>query len=86
VNKEKIQTIVNEFGLTIGCYDKMMDSLSNKDLNEVLKNLAWQNDTDVKIRRKDYVVEIDIVDGEVDFSVLSKAEYIDRYGDERYDQ
>jgi hypothetical protein len=85
VNKEKIQTIASEFGLIIGCYDKMMDSLSNKDLNEVLKNLAWQNDTDVKIRRKDYVVEIDIVDGEVDFSVLSRAEYIDRYGDERYE-
>ena len=31
------------------------------------------------------VVEIDIVDNEVDFNLLSKAEYIDSYGSELFD-
>lgn len=83
-NKAKIETVVNELGLIIGCYHEEIDLLSEKELDKVISNVEYQEDTDVKIKRKNYVVEIDIVDNEVDLKVLTKAEYIDRYGDSRY--
>ena len=42
-------------------------------------------DVKVSINRKPYVVEIATVDNEKDFSVLSKAEYINRYGSEFFE-
>lgn len=84
-NKEKIQKVAHEFGATIGCYDKLLDSLTKKELDKVLGSIEFQNDTDVSIKRKKYVVEIDVVENEVDFSVLTKEEFINRYGNERWD-
>jgi hypothetical protein len=83
--KEAIEKVVSALGLTIGSYDTQLDSLTNAQLNKVLENIEYANDTDVSIKRKAHVVEIDIVDDEVDFNVLTKAEYINRYGNERYD-
>jgi hypothetical protein len=85
-NKEEIQKILKALGLTIGTYDTQLDALTTAQLNKVLENIEFQNDTDVSIKRKAHVVEIDIVDDEVDFNVLTKKEYIERYGDERYDR
>ena len=84
-NRDRIEKEALKHDLVIGCFDDMLESLSQKELKKVLENLQYQDDTDVKIGRRDYVVEIDIVDNEVDFSVLTKREYIDRYGDERYE-
>jgi hypothetical protein len=84
-NKAEIQKVASELGLVIGCYDDMLNDLTMKELKKVLENIEFQADTDVSIKRKKHVVEIDIVDNEVDFSVLTKAEYIDRYGDERWE-
>jgi hypothetical protein len=79
-NKDHIEKVVNKLGLSIGCYDKLVDSLTVKELNKVLENIEYQTDTEVKINRKKHVVEIDIVEKEVDFNLLTKEEYIDRYG------
>jgi hypothetical protein len=84
-NKEKIQAVVKEHDLKIGCWDKKIELLTQKELKKVLENAPYEADTDVFIKKKLHVVEIDIVDGEVDFSVLTQAEYINRYGDERWD-
>ena len=85
-NKKQIETKAEEIGLKLGCWDNQMELLSKKELSKVLENIEYQNDTDVSIKRKAYVVEIDIIDNEVDFSVLTKQEYINRYGNERYEE
>lgn len=84
--KEIIEKKLKENGYALGCWSTMMELLPKKELEKVLVNMLYQEDTDVMIRRKLYVVEIDEVDGEVDFSVLSQEEYISRYGDERWDE
>lgn len=84
-NKMKIRKVVRQLGCEIGCWNGVMELLNEKELDKVLANIKFDKDTDVKIDKKDYVVEIDTVDKEVDFSILTKEEYIDRYGDERYD-
>jgi hypothetical protein len=70
--------------LKIGCYDKLIDSLTKNELNKVLENIEYEADTDVSINSQKYVVEIDIVENEVDFNVLTIIEYKQRYGEERY--
>lgn len=83
--KERIEAHLANKELTLGCYDKVLEKLPEEELQKVLENAEYQTDTDVTIKNKPYVVEIDIVDSEVDFSVLTKSEYISRYGDERYE-
>ena len=83
-NKMRVEKAVKELGYSIGCWNEKLEDLSSAQLKKVIEGIEFQEDTDVSIKRKKHVVEIDIVDGEVDFGVLTKAEYIDRYGDERY--
>ena len=84
-NKEQIQEVLEKEGLTIGIYHDLVESIKGKWLKEVLENSPNETDTDVLINRKPHVVEIDTVDGEVDLRVITKEEYIRRYGDERYE-
>lgn len=83
-NKETIEKALKELGYCLGSWSKKMEDLPNKELEKVLAEMEFQNDTDVVIGGKEYVVEIDEVDNEIDFSVLTKEEYIGRYGGERY--
>lgn len=83
-NKELIIQKAKQEGLTLGCWDKKVEQINQKDLKEVLENLKFAADTDVHIKNKLHVVEIDIVDNEVDLSVITQADYIGRYGDERW--
>lgn len=83
--KERIEAYLITKDLTLGCYDKALEKLPESELQKVLENAPYQADTDVLVKNKPYVVEIDIVDDEVDFSVLTKSEYISRYGEERYE-
>ena len=77
---------LHRLDLNLGCYDKKINVLNDRWIKEVIKNIKFQSDTIVCISRKKYVVEIDIVDNEVDFNLLSKAEYIDRYGSEFFEE
>lgn len=85
-NKEVIEKKLATEGLELGCWDNKMEQLDAKALREVVSNMIWAEDTDVMIKGKLHVVEIDEVDGEIDFSVLTQEEYISRYGDERWDE
>lgn len=85
-NREIIEKKLSEKGYKLGCWSTLMELLPKKQLEKVIENMFYQEDTDVLIRRSLYVVEIDEVDGEIDFSVLSQGEYISRYGDERWDE
>lgn len=85
-NREIIEKKLKEKGYKLGCWSSLMEVLPKKQLEKVIANMFYEEDTDVLIRRRLYVVEIDEVDGEIDFSVLSQGEYISRYGDERWDE
>ena len=84
-NRKKIEEEIEKEGRTIGGYSDLMEKLNKKELEKVLENAISCYDVDVKINRKDYVVQIDGVDDEIDFTIISKSEYINRYGNERYE-
>jgi hypothetical protein len=85
-NRKKLEIIIHAEGMKIGCYSDLMENLNKKEFQKVLDNVWGYADTDVKINRKDFVVQIDNVDDEVDFTIISKSEYINRYGNERYEE
>lgn len=86
-NKDRVLEVLVKKDLVLGCWDVQMEQLTLKSLKLVLENVGYGG-TDIKVplKRKPHVVQIDEVDNEVDFSIISKAEYIDRYGDEFFDE
>lgn len=88
--KEKIQKrIKQEYSKNkLGCYDSELERLTPYYLKKVFDGLSYgdSTDVDIKIDKQNYVVEISYVDNEVDFSVITKQEYISRYGNERYEK
>ena len=87
VNKKAVIKAVEKTGAVLGCWDNCMDLLSRIQIKKVIDSIGYgSTDVDVVIKRKPYIVEISELDNEIDFNVLSKAEYIDRYGDERWDE
>lgn len=72
--KEKLLSV----GMTLGGYNPDMDKLSKRDLKKVIDNME-HGSGDVGITGK-RVVEINHVDNEVDFGIITTAEYARRYG------
>lgn len=84
-NKQKIEQLVSTFNMSIGCYDAAVEGLDNENLKKVMYMLDYGcTDVDVQIKGKPYVIEIVHTDNEIDLYLLSKADYISRYGDGRY--
>lgn len=80
-NKQLLETKIKELGFELGCYHKSIETLTKKELNKVLAQLDQEStDVDVMIKKKLYVVEITTMDNEKDIQMLSREEYIDRYG------
>ena len=84
-NREKLESKAKELNLNLGSFDYSMELLLPKWIKKVIENIEYQNDTLVYLNKKIHVVEIDIVDNEVDFSLISKEEYIARYGEEFFE-
>ena len=81
---KRLIKLVDE-GYEIGCYSELMNDISQEELIKVIEEIDQEyTDVDIKINGKNYVVEICTVDNEKDFIVLSREEYINRYGNERY--
>lgn len=86
MNKEKLKEKAKEFNYVIGCYDVKIDKLSKKQLQRIVDNITGDyTDVPVVLDRKEYVVEIAYVDNEIDFSLVSKNDYINRYGREQHE-
>lgn len=79
-NKEVIINKIKSEGYTLGIYDDILDKLNKQNLKKVLDNIKYVSDTKVFINRKPYIVEILEVDSEIDFNVITLAEYENRYG------
>lgn len=84
-NKECLIAEIEKQNCVLGCYDELLDKITRAQLAKVIDEL-WQEYTDVKIsiNRKPYVVEIETIEGEKDFTVLTKEEYVSRYGEDTY--
>lgn len=68
-------------------YPDEFDQLSEKEFSKLMSYVGPDyTDVDVSLKRKNYVVEITCVDNEVGFSWLTRDEYINRYGNERYEK
>lgn len=84
-NKERIIKFLDG-DYTIGCWDNKMEQMTLYSLSKFLKQLHYDStDIIVTINRKVHVVEVNVMGNEIDFSVLTKAEYIDRYGSEKFE-
>jgi len=86
-NEDVLRKMVEAEGLTYGSCDDRINKLNRKNLNKIINEFFGDSgDTDVFLNRKLFVVETTVVDDEVDFGMISQAEYISRYGDERWEE
>lgn len=86
-NKDTIINKLKKENITLDIYDNKIDKLNKKDLQKILDRLPDGGDIQVKINKKIHIVEIDIdiMTNEVDFNVLTKEEYVSRYGNEFFE-
>ena len=86
-NKQKLETIAKKENLTISCYDKLIDSLSQANINNLMDAIKFGDNSDILVNkgRSQYVVSVEIIDNELDLIVHSKNEYIEAFGIENYE-
>ena len=87
-NKEEIIKELEAEGLVLGCWSSKIGNLSKHNLKKIIDEIRYHSATDVvvRLRGKECVVSIDFVDNEVDFTLYTKAEYISRYGSEKFEE
>lgn len=86
-NKMVILNKLKGTEFTLGGFNHNMELLNTANLKKVVDSmLHGSTDVDVSVNRKPFVVEVSHVDNEIDFGIISKSEYISRYGNERYDK
>lgn len=85
-NKEKAEAFAKENGLVLGCWDKALDKFTEASFKHILGSIDIGSATDIVVRNnmKDYVVTVDFVDNEIDFSLWDKKEYIANFGEEKF--
>lgn len=85
--KKAIEVVLKDKGYELGCWDDFLNELSVASIKQIMWAVDCGDATDVVIRHnmKDYVVSVDFVDSEVDFTSYTKAEYISRYGSEKFE-
>ena len=87
-NKEEVIKELEAEGLVLGCWSSKIGNLSKHNLKKIIDEIRYHSATDVvvRLRGKECVVSIDFVDNEVDFTLYTKAEYISRYGLEKFEE
>lgn len=86
-NKQKISSFLKSSNLSLGIYDDRIDKLSKSNVETIIQNVEnAPTDLDIAIDNKVFVLEISEVDSEIDMQLISKEDYISRYGSERWDE
>lgn len=79
--KNEIIKNIKSIGYELGCYDDLLNKLTNRALKEVMKHLDEEStDVFLMIRNKLYVVEIATVDNEKDIKLYEGLSYFRQYG------
>lgn len=81
-NREKVEELAKAEGLVVGCWDKELDSFTEASIKHIINRIDIGSATDIIVRNnmKDYVVSVDFVEGEIDFTVWTKEEYVRLFG------
>lgn len=80
-NKDTILKELIKQGYKLGCWDNKINKVSKKELKRIVDSLGYGScDIHLIINKKDFVAEVNEVDGEYDFSLVSRKEYENRYG------
>ena len=87
-NKEKLESFLQENGCVLGCYDLIIDTLTDKKIKDLFNVITSSDFEDTRntfyINRKKYILELCFVeiDGiqEVDFEFLTLQEFKNRNG------
>ena len=86
-NRERLIKTISQFGYSLSIYDHTIDKLSSRMINKIIKSFMGDStDIDVTLNKKPCVVEMSVVDNEVDMAMLTKEQYINRYGNERWEE
>lgn len=81
MNKKLVIKELEKEGYKLGCWDSEINKLNNTNLKKVLDNISFESDTKVFLNRKPYIVQIDNVEGEIDFNMIILEEYEDSFGE-----
>ena len=86
-NKKIISNKIKDLGYELGIYHKAINKIDDNSLNELLESIEFEETTDIDINLDgvDYVIELAFVDNEADIMMLTKRDYIQIYGNERYE-
>ena len=80
-NKNAISKVLEKEGYKLGCYDRSIENLTQAAIKKIISSIGYgSSDVYLTVRKKDYIVEVNEVDGEYDFSLITRAEYENRYG------
>lgn len=85
-NKEKVQQFAEKEGLVLGCWNSLLEDFTEASLKHVLGSIDVGSATDIVVRNnlQEYVVSVDFVDNEIDFTLWTKAEYISIFGADKF--
>ncbi len=86
-NKKKIANAINKklgSNFTIGCWDKDIEKLNQNNLKNIIENLGETTNVLVNLNRKKFICEMNNIDSELDFRLISRENYISKYGYDPY--
>lgn len=81
-NKEKVQQFAEKEGYVVGCWNSLLDDFTEANIKHIINRIDLGSATDIIVRNnmKDYVVSVDFVDNEIDFTLWTKEEYVRLFG------
>ena len=80
IHYEIIKQHVEALGFELWCFNPMINDISKRSLTKVLDNIEYEVDTKVYIKRKPYIVEINIIGNEVDLDICTLDYYNSNHG------
>lgn len=85
---EQITSYIESLGLEIGIVDNRLKQFNQTTIKKIINNFFGDTtDIDIKYKCKDYILEIEVIDFKtVDIYLIPKKEYINMYGNERYEE
>ena len=81
--KERLSKQMNKNGYVIGCFDSRLNYISEYTFKKIVNAMFYGScDIPITIHKEKFILEVNHVDDEIDFSIISKKDYHDRYGEQ----
>lgn len=84
----QIKSYIESLGLKVGIIDNRVKQFNQTTIKKIINNFFGDStDIDIKYKCKNYILEFDVIDFSiVDIYMIPKNEYINMYGNERYEE